>query len=83
MAKFDRWNYSKQEQIFSDEHHLTDVGSNRKAWLGHAAACLAIQAPEDITRQAWGYLSQKQQDDANLQAEMTIKVWETKFEEKN
>lgn len=59
------------------EHHLTDVGSNRKAWVGHAAACMAINCPEDITRQAWGYLSKKQQDDANAEAENAIREWES------
>lgn len=58
------------------EHHLTDVGSNRKAWIGHAATCLAIQCPEDITRSAWGYLSQTQQDEANAEAQVAIEEWE-------
>lgn len=65
------------------EHHLTDLNSNRKAWIGHAAACLALQCPEDITRQAWGYLSQSQQDDANLEAENAIEAWEVEHATKN
>jgi hypothetical protein len=65
------------------EHHLTDQNINRKAWIGHAAACLAIQCPEDITRQAWGYLSKNQQDDANLEAELAIAAWENEHERKN
>lgn len=65
------------------EQHLTDINSNRKAWLGHAACSLAIKCPEDITRQAWGYLSQDQQDSANLEAERTIAIWETKYASKN
>lgn len=60
----------------SCEHNLTDVSQNRKAWIGHAAACLAIQCPEHITREAWGRLTQKQQDDANAKAEEAIKYWE-------
>lgn len=65
------------------EHHLTDLNSNRKAFIGHAAACLALGAPEDITRQAWGYLSQQQQDDANLEAERAINSWEAEYARKN
>lgn len=59
------------------EHHLTDLNINRKAWIGHAATCLAIQCPEDITRAAWGYLTEEQRDAANLEAELAIQAWET------
>lgn len=59
------------------EHHLTDVGSNRKAWIGHAATCMAINCPEDITRSAWGYLSICQQDEANAEADAAIQLWES------
>lgn len=38
------------EWPISCEHNLTDLSQNRKAWLGHAACCLAIGCPEDITR---------------------------------
>lgn len=59
------------------EHHLTDPNINRKAWVGHAATCLAIQCPEDVTRSAWGYLSKEQQDAANAEAERAIADWES------
>lgn len=65
------------------EHNLTDTTQNRKAWIGHAATCIAIDCPEDITRQAWGQLSQQQQDDANEQARQTIEEWEAAHEAKN
>lgn len=64
------------------EHHLSDVHSNRRAWVGHAAACLAIQCPEDITRAAWSYLSQAQQDDANAEADTAIALWEKEYRER-
>ncbi len=67
------------EWPISAEQNLSDVMQNRKAWVGHAAACLAIQSPEYVTREAWGYLSQKQQDDANDQAENAIQVWRKDF----
>jgi len=58
------------------EHNLSDTSQNRRAWIGHAAACLAIKAPEYLTRQAWGFLNQKQQDDANAEADKAIAWWE-------
>lgn len=61
----------------SCEHHLTDTGMNRKAWIGHSATCLAIGCPEDITRAAWGYLTASQQDEANEEARLAIVAWES------
>ncbi len=65
------------------EHNLTDESQNRKAWLGHAATCLAIDCPEDVTRAAWAQLSKQQQDDANKQAQDAIDEWVRRYEEKN
>jgi hypothetical protein len=65
----------------SCEHNLSARGMNRKAWIGHAACCLAIGCPEDITRDAWGHLTKKQQRMANRQAEIAIKHWEVNYAE--
>ena len=67
----------------SCEQNLTDQGMNRQAWIGHAACCLAIGCPEDITRQAWASLNQTQQDDANAQADNAIQIWEFRHEKQN
>jgi len=67
----------------SCEHNLTDYGMNRKAWIGHAACCLAISAPEDITRLAWGYLSDRQRSEANHKAEEAIHAWESWYAKEN
>ncbi len=67
----------------SCEHNLTDTSQNRKAWIGHAATCLALGCPEDITRQAWAELSVIQQDAANAQAQAAINKWEKMHEAKN
>ena len=67
---------------FTCEHHLTETGSNRKAFIGHAAVALAFSCPEDITRQAWGKLSLQQQDDANEQARIAIEIWEHRHNER-
>lgn len=71
------------EWPISCEQNLTDTSQNRKAWIGHAATCLAIDCPEDITRQAWSQLSQKQQDDANTKAQEAIEKWEKEHAEQN
>ena len=63
---------------YSCEHNLTDVSQNRRAWIGHAACQLAINCPEYITRQAWGFLSKDQQDKANAVADKAILLWESK-----
>jgi hypothetical protein len=60
---------------YACEHNLTDLSQNRKAWVGHAAVCYKIGVPEHITRMAWGYLSQDQQNKANRQAELAINHW--------
>lgn len=67
----------------SCEQNLTEPSINRLAWVGHAAACMAIQAPEDVTRQAWGFLSAQQQSEADDQAEATVREWIDCYAEKN
>lgn len=63
----------------SCEQNLTKLNTNRKAWIGHAAVAMAIQCPEDIVRQAWGFLSDEQQKLANQQAQLAIEQWERKI----
>jgi hypothetical protein len=58
------------------EQNLSDTGMNRQAWIGHAATCLAIGSPEDITREAWSDLTEDQQNKANAKADMAIALWE-------
>ena len=60
-------------------HNLTNPSINRQAWIGHSACCIAIKCPEDITRLAWHTLTQKQQDDANSQADKAIAHFESKY----
>lgn len=67
----------------SCEQNLTGTGGNRQAWIGHAACCLAISCPEDITREAWSGLTQEQQDKANAKADLAIQLWEMIYEEQN
>lgn len=64
----------------SCEHNLTCSSLNRQAWIGHAAACIAIKCPEHITRLAWHRLSKDQQDRANAKADKAIEKWERKYQ---
>jgi len=65
-----------REWRYSCENALTDYSMNRKAWVGHAACALAHGIPEDITRQAWGRITNEQQLLANNQARIAIQEWE-------
>jgi hypothetical protein len=67
-----------EEWPISCSQNLSATNINRQAWIGHAACCLAIGCPEELTRVAWHSLTQKQQDDANAQADNAIKLWEAK-----
>lgn len=68
------------EWPISCENALTDAHLNKKAWIGHAAVALALQVPEDITRQAWGHLTDEQQLLANGEAERAIASWAVHYE---
>lgn len=65
-----------EEWPVSCENALTDYNLNRKAWIGHAACALALNCPEDITRKAWGFLSNEQRVLANKEAARAIQIWE-------
>lgn len=68
-----------QEWPNSCVNALTDYNLNRKAWIGHAACALALHCPEDITRQAWGMLTNEQRILANRQADRAIQSWEVRY----
>jgi hypothetical protein len=60
----------------ASEHNLTDRAMNRRAWVGHAAAYLAIGCPEWVTREAWGMLTEQQRIDADVKADEAINEFE-------
>lgn len=60
---------------------LTDYNLNRRAWIGHAACALALRCPEDVTREAWGRLTDEQRLLANRQADRAIQSWELRYRE--
>lgn len=64
----------------SCEHNLTETSMNRLAWIGHAATQWAINCPEDVTRQAWGMLTDKQREDADAEAQGALDEWTARYE---
>lgn len=71
----DKWKHSC-------EHNLTKPGDKRP-WIGHAAVALAIGCPEDIVREAWGHLSEEQQEKANAKAAEAIEYWRKECQKKD
>jgi hypothetical protein len=67
------------EWPFSCEQNLTNINSNRVAWIGQAACTIALAIPEDITRQAWGNLEKSKKRKANRKAELVISKWEKMY----
>lgn len=67
------------EWKFSCENALTDHSLNQRAWVGHAAVALAIGCPENITREAWGHLTDEQRLLANKEADRAIECWQINY----
>lgn len=63
----------------SCEVNFTSEGVNKIAWLGQAACCLRVGAPEEPTRAAWFTLSQLEQRRANEAAIYCISKWEAAY----
>lgn len=68
-----------REWKYSCEHNLSCVGQNRQAWIGHAACALAFKCPENIVREAWWLLTERQRIEANKEADKAIELWEKTF----
>jgi len=66
---------------YSCEHNLSNIKSNRRAWIGHAACAYYMQCPEDIVRAAWSMLTDEQRNLANEEADKAIEMWENKYAE--
>jgi len=61
------------------ENNLSNTSINRKAWIGHAACCIAYNYPEYLVRRAWKTLTFEQQKLANNEADKAIKLWEQRI----
>lgn len=62
---------------------LTNLSTNRRAFLGHCACQFKINCPEYITRAAWGKLTDMQRWLADDIAQKTINKWMFEHEKKN
>ena len=62
------------------EYNLSNVGVNRKAWLGQAACSCYANIHEDETREAWGIMTEEQRITANRIAQTLINKWQQKHE---
>lgn len=62
------------EWRFAAEANLHEPPNNR-AWLGQAACCYAAGVPEELTRAAWGLLTDDQRHAANRVADRVIEEW--------
>lgn len=63
----------------SCEVNLTNIGSNRQAWLGQATCFYKHKVPEQLTKIAWNELTEKQQNEANGIADKVIEEWEKNY----
>jgi len=69
------------EWPISCQNALTDNLLNKNAWIGHAAVALAMNIPEDITRKAWGFLTDEQRILANREAKRAVQLWVDRAEQ--
>ena len=58
------------------EHNLTDLGQNRRSWVGQASCMHLASVPEEATRLAWWTLSPAEQVAANQTADQAVTEWE-------
>ena len=63
------------EWQISTEYNLSNIGINRKAWLGQAACSCYANIHEDETREAWGLMTEEQRVEANRIAQKLINKW--------
>jgi hypothetical protein len=60
--------------------NLSATVINHQAWIGHAACYLHHGASEDLTRLGWRMMTEEQQGQANLAADVAINKWGDKYE---
>lgn len=64
--------------VISTKENLTNINSNRRAWIGQASCCYAYGVTEAITRDAWALLTDIQRYNANKVADKIISIYENK-----
>lgn len=68
------------EWLICTEYNLSNIGVNRKAWLGQAACSCYANIHEDETREAWGIMTEEQRVMANRIAQRLIDKWQRERE---
>lgn len=68
MAVINTW-------VYASDFNLTNPSRNVQAFLGQAACCYEFRVPESLTMIAWNRLTESQQIDANLVADIVINEW--------
>ena len=63
----------------SAQINMTNRNRNRQAWLGQAACCHEVNAPEELTKKAWGTLTTEERNAANAVADRVIIEWEERY----
>ena len=71
------------EWPIESEHVLSDPSISHRAWLGQSACNIYADIKEDETREAWGYLTNKQRRDANKVADIVDRRWRERYEDEN
>lgn len=60
-------------------HNLSNLDSNRIAWLGQACCAITYGICKDISGPAFNQISENKQKKANLLAEKYLKIWESQY----
>jgi hypothetical protein len=63
------------EWKFSCEHNLSNDSLNKIAYIGQGACCLYGNVPSDVTKEAWGRLSEEVQNRSNNIAKEVLNKW--------
>lgn len=62
------------------EQVLSDLSISHRAWLGQSACNIYADVKEDETREAWGYLTEKQRREANKIADVVDRLWRERYD---
>lgn len=60
-------------------HNLTKTNMNRIAYIGQASVFFKYGIPEEVTREAWGYIPEETRRKANSTAKETLDEWEIEY----
>lgn len=64
---------------YACEHNLTNTTMNRIAYIGQASCFYLHGLKEEEVREAWGYLTEEQRNEANETARRVLNEWEKDY----